>query len=161
MTGPDGATPPPAGHNANGPGGWESFAAADAAASHSSPTPTPGSAAEISGLSRLLTRQVVVPAAALAVAIIAVVVSFASSGGGGNIFANSSSDEEVCSAYRAAERSWDSWDTDATEVEKLGSVASRHSDEEVRSAGESLNNLTGMFSYGRYSTIVQPIQLLC
>lgn len=168
---------PPAGHHADGSAGWqspqpaaptagpanswESFAAAGSGPGHPPPSPAPGSSVDLSGVSGLLSRQFVVPAAALAVAVIAVVISFASSGGGGNSFVNSSSDAEVCSAYRAAERSWDSWDTDATEVERLGSVASKHSDADIRSAGESLNNLTGMFSYGRYSTIVQPIQRLC
>lgn len=163
--GPDGATPPHDGAtpatNAAGPGGgpdpWQQFADTPGPTSgpHSSSPPT--SYLDMSAVTRLLPRQLVIPAAALAVGIIAIIASFATSGVG----VNRASDDAVCSAYAAAERSWDSYDTDATEIENLASVARRHSDEDIRDAGKRLDNLTGMFSYGTYSSIVQPIRQLC
>ncbi|PAY21814.1 hypothetical protein CEY15_16815 [Dietzia natronolimnaea] len=80
---------------------------------------------------------------------------------GGTAVTNSSSDAELCSAYRAAERSWDSLSTDATEISALGSVARRHSDGDVREAGERLGALSGVFNYGRYASIVRPIEYTC
>lgn len=144
MTGPGGPTPPP--HGPEHPTGGVD----------PRQQPAPGSSGA-SGFTRVLSRQFIVPAAALAVAVIAVVLSFVLPGG----IANRASDSEVCSAYFTAERSWDSGSTDATEIEDLGSVARRHSDEDIRSAGERLDSLTGIFSYSRYASIVQPIQRMC
>lgn len=120
---------------------------------------TQGASPDFSALPGLAMRQLVVPGAAILIVVLGVVVSFAFSGGTSAI--NSSSDSELCSAYSAAERSWDSFSTDASAIDKLGSVARRHSDEGVRQAGTSLGNLSGMFSYGRYASIVTPIESRC
>lgn len=113
-----------------------------------------------SALNRLAIRQTVVPTAALAVGIISILAYIATSGGGG-LTINHSSDAEVCTAYRAAERSWDRYDSDADIVMDLSAVAKKHADEDIRSAGKGLDNLPMVFTYGQYSKIVQPIARLC
>lgn len=155
----DGRDWPPSG--SDGWGTWN-----DGHGHHSPPAPGrqpagPGKppSPNLTSLSSLVTRQLAVPGAAVLVVFLGFAVSFVTSGGTSAI--NSSSDAELCSAYNAAERSWDSSSTDATEINKLGSVARRHSDADVREAGESLGDLTGMFSYGRYAAIVNPIEYRC
>lgn len=179
---PSGATPPPLGPTtpdvapAWGPAGppppggqspWQPFGA----------YPPPGSPGtpNRAGLKRLAARHFVVPAIGVAVVVATTVLG--SVGGGSPVF--SSSDEDLCSAYRAAERSWDidlptsaddfdeylsgGYDdfTDTADIERLGSVARKHSDPDVREAGQKIDDLSGMFSYERYSSIVSPIESMC
>lgn len=118
-----------------------------------------GSSPGLSGLPGLAMRQLVVPGVAVLILVLGVVVSSVLSGGTSTI--NRSNDAELCSAYNAAERSWDSYSTDASAINALGSVARRHSDDSVQEAGKNLGNLSGMFSYGRYATIVTPIESRC
>lgn len=113
----------------------------------------------LSALPDLAKRQLVIPGAAVLIVLLGAVISFATSGGAPVI--NSSSDAELCSAYNAAERSWDFSSTDPSEINELGSVARRHSDADVRDAGESLGDLSGMFNYSRYAAIVSPIEYRC
>jgi hypothetical protein len=101
---------------------------------------------------------VVSSAAALLVMMGAAFTVFTS---GGTAVTNQSSDADLCSSYLAAERSWDSLSTDATEIERLAAVARRHSDADVRGAGQRLDNLSGVFSYGEYESIVRPIARTC
>lgn len=129
------------------------------ASSHQAPRPGSGSSADLPVVQRLLVRHWVVPSAAVLVVFTGAV--FTSLTSGGTAITNRSSDAELCSSYRIAERSWDSYSTDATEISALGSVARRHSDADVRAAGESLGNLSGVFSYSRYESIVRPIEYRC
>lgn len=166
---PSGATPPIPGPPApGGPPAWQPASA---------PLTPPGSSDRTSyaGLKRLAGRHFVIPVVGVAIVITATL--FGSVVGGGSIL--SSSDEELCSAYRAAENSWDydlpssasdfddflsgGYDdfTDTEDIEKLGSVARKHGDPDVREAGEKIDDLSGVFSYDRYSSIVSPIEDLC
>lgn len=170
MTGPGDATPPSRGESpahhpeqaAEGPSADPGPAPEPWLGSVNGPGTGPQGFNPASGtaeLTRLASRQFVVPLTALAVAVVSIIASFAMSGGGALV--NRASDEEVCSAYRAAERSWDSYDTDADMVMKLSDVASRHPDDAISLTGERLDNLPSVFTYSQYSSIVQPIAQLC
>ena len=121
--------------------------------------PGAGSRPDLPGIRRLLARHWVIPSAAALLVIMGAVFTLLTSGG--TAVTNQSSDTELCSSYLSAERSWDSYSTDSTEIERLAAVARRHSDEDVRAAGERLDNLSGVFSYGRYESIVRPIAYTC
>lgn len=146
-------------------GGWaqwnsdEAGNRPDPAASRRPPRQGTGPSPDLPDIQRLLFRHLAVIVAAVVLVIAGAVVTLLTSGG--TAVTNSSSDTELCSSYRAAERSWDSFSTDATEISALGSVARRHSDAEVRAAGERLGNLSGVFSYGTYESIVRPIEYKC
>ncbi|HHX85290.1 MAG TPA: hypothetical protein GX694_08180 [Actinomycetales bacterium] len=113
-------------------------------------------------------RRIVIVGAAVVITVAGMAFGGGSGGGlGGGV--GRTDDSELCQAYRAAERSWEtdasSWDyddfNDTEDIEKLASVAKRHADESVRSAGGSIDNLPMVFDYGEYSSAVAPIAWRC
>lgn len=150
----------------SGPGdGWPEWDD-DGAASPPHPAPAqqappPGRVppSGLIGIQRLVFRHFSVIVAAVVIVVAgAAITGFTA---GGTSVTNRSSDAELCSAYSAAERSWNAFSTDATEITRLGAVARRHSDEDIRGAGQRLGNLSGIFSYGTYASIARPIENKC
>ena len=115
--------------------------------------PPPRSPRGDSPFPTLMVRQLVVPVLAMVIAVV------------GGVTYGHSDDADLCMALSAAEASWESDDpdsfTDTESIDRLGAVAKRHRDPSVRRAGRELAGLTGVFSYGRYSSIVTPIEFRC
>lgn len=113
----------------------------------------------------MMGKYLLVPIIAVAVLVLGYVTTAVAEGGVAAIFLGKSSNSELCSAYSAAERSWDNDDFlsqyDTADIESLASVAKRYSKGSVKAAGKSIDSLPSTYSYSTYSSAVSAIKWEC